>query len=85
MEHLTHKVKLVVDSLERERQLEGKQRQIIEQLEKDLAEVQGMEKEYEKLIQSQEIDEQIEEERVKYKFSLYFFFNGHLRRMVNHF
>lgn len=73
MQHLTHKVNLIVDSLEREKQLEAKQRLIIQQLEKDLAEVQGMETEYEQLIQSQETDELMEEERVKYEFSLYFF------------
>lgn len=70
MEHLTHKVKLVVDSLEREKQLETKQKLIIQQLEKDVAEVQAMETEYKKLIQSQETDELIEEERVKYQLSL---------------
>jgi hypothetical protein len=73
VQHLTHKVNLIVDSLEREKQLEAKQRLIIQQLEKDLAEVQGMETEYEQLIQSQETDELMEEERVKYEFSLYFF------------
>jgi hypothetical protein len=70
VEHLTHKVKLVVDSLEREKQLETKQKLIIQQLEKDVAEVQAMETEYKKLIQSQETDELIEEERVKYQLSL---------------
>lgn len=70
MEHLTHKVKLVVDSLERQKQLEIKQKQIIQQLEKDLAEVQKMEAEYKKLSQSQETDELLEEERVKYQLSL---------------
>lgn len=70
MEHLTHKVKLVVDSLEREKQLEIKQKLIIQQLEKDVAEVQTMETEYKKLIQSQETDELMEEERVKYQRSL---------------
>jgi hypothetical protein len=73
VEHLTHKVKLAVDSLEREKQLEAKQKLIIQQLEKDLVEVQRMEAEYEKLIQSQETDELMEEERVKYKFSLHSF------------
>jgi sulfur transfer protein SufE len=80
VEHLTHKVKLVADSLEREKQLEAKQRLIIQQLEKDLAEVQRMETEYEKLIQSQETDVLMEEERVKYEFSLYGC-NGYVRRM----
>lgn len=69
MEHLTHKVKLVFDSVERQKQLEIKQKQIIQQLEKDLSEVQTMEAEYKKLIQSQETDELLEEERVKYQLS----------------
>jgi hypothetical protein len=79
VEHLTHKVQLVVDSLEREKQLEAKQRLIIQQLEKDLAEVQRMETEYEKLTQSQETDEHMEEERVKYQFYFLICFNGQVR------
>jgi hypothetical protein len=70
VEHLTHKVKLVVDSLERDKQLEIKQKLIIQQLEKDVAEVQRMEAEYKQLTQSQETDELMEEERVKYQLSL---------------
>jgi hypothetical protein len=70
VEHLTHKVKLVVESLEREKQHEIKQKLIIQQLEKDVAEVQRMETEHEKLIQSEETDELMEEERVKYQLSL---------------
>jgi hypothetical protein len=70
VEHLTHKVKLVADSLEREKQLEIKQKLIIQQLENDVAEVETMETEYKKLTEGQETDELMEEERVKYQLSL---------------
>jgi hypothetical protein len=70
MENLTHKIKTVTDSLEREKELVAKQRLVIQQLEKDLAEVQEMIKQHENLIQSQETDEVMEEERVMYQFSL---------------
>jgi hypothetical protein len=70
MENLAHRIKLVADSLEREKELVGKQRLVIEQLEKDLAEVEEMETKYENLIQSQETDEVMEEERVMYQYLL---------------
>jgi hypothetical protein len=70
MENLEHKIKLVVDSLEREKELVAKQRSVIQQLEKDLAEVQEMEAQHENLIQSQETDEVMEEERVTYQYFL---------------
>jgi hypothetical protein len=69
VEHLTRKVQLVTDTLEREKQLEIKQKSVIQQLEKDAAEVERMEAEYEKLIQSQATDEPMEEERVKHRLS----------------
>ena len=70
MENLAHRIKLVADSLERVKELVGKQRLVIEQLEKDLAEVEEMETKYENLIQSQETDEVMEEERVMYQYLL---------------
>jgi hypothetical protein len=66
MKNLAHKIKTVSDSLEREKELVAKQRLVIQQLEKDLAEVQEMITQHENLIQSQETDEVMEEERVMY-------------------
>jgi hypothetical protein len=66
MKNLAHKIKTVADSLEREKELVAKQRLVIQQLEKDLAEVQEMITQHENLIQSQEMDEVMEEERVMY-------------------
>jgi hypothetical protein len=68
--HLSHKVQLIADSLEREKQFENKQKSIIQQLEEDFAEVERMETDYEKLIQSQETDELLEDERVKHRLSM---------------
>jgi adenylosuccinate lyase len=73
MENLAHKIKTVTDSLEREKELVAKQRLVIEQLEKDLAEVQEMVKQHENLIQSQDMDEVMEDERVMYQLSCSFF------------
>jgi hypothetical protein len=70
VDHLTRKVQLAVDSLEREKQFEIKQKSIIRELEKDVAEVERMETEYEKLIQSQETYELMEEERVMNQLSM---------------
>jgi hypothetical protein len=58
---------LVLDSLEREREYVAKQKLVIQQLEKDLAEIQGMETQHEKLIQSGERSQVMEEERVMYQ------------------
>lgn len=69
-ENLAHKIKTVADSLEREKEHVAKQRQVIQQLEKDLAEVQDMMTQQENLIRSQETDEVMEEERVMYQYFL---------------
>jgi hypothetical protein len=78
MKNLSHKIKTVADSLERERELVAKQRLVIQQLEKDLAEVQEMITQHENLIQSQETNEVIEEERVMYQYFLQLF-HGQIR------
>lgn len=70
MENLAHKIKTVAGSLEREKELVAKQRLVIQQLEKDLAEVQEMITQHENLIQTQETDEIMEEERVMYQYFL---------------
>jgi len=70
MENLARKIKTVADSLEREKEHVAKQRQVIQQLEKDLAEVQDMITQHENLIRSQETDEVMEEERVMYQYFL---------------
>jgi hypothetical protein len=70
MENLAHKIKTVADSLEREKELVAKQRLVIQQLEKDLAEVQEMITQHENLIQNQEKDEVMEEEMVMYQYFL---------------
>jgi hypothetical protein len=70
MENFAHKIKTVAGSLEREKELMAKQKLVIQQLEKDLAEVQEMIKQHENLIQSQEMDEVMEEKRVMYQFFL---------------
>lgn len=73
MVNLTHKINTVVDSLKREKELMAKQRLVIQQLEKDLAEVEEMKTQHENLIQSQKTDEVMEEERVMYQYFCSFF------------
>jgi peptidoglycan hydrolase CwlO-like protein len=70
VENLAHKIKTVAGSLEREKELMDKQKLVIQQLEKDLAEVQEMIKQHENLIQSQETNEVMEKKRVMYQFFL---------------
>jgi len=70
MANLSHKIKTVADSLEREKEHVAKQRLVIQQLEKDLAEVQDMITQHENLIQGQETDGVMEEERVMYQYFL---------------
>jgi hypothetical protein len=70
VKNLAHKIKTVADSLEREKELVAKQSLVIQQLEKDLAEVEEMITQHENLIQSQETDEIMEEERVMYRYFL---------------
>jgi len=70
MENLSRKIKTVADSLERGKEHVAKQRLVIQQLEKDLAEVQDMITQHENLIQGQETDEVVEEERVMYQYLL---------------
>jgi hypothetical protein len=74
--NLTHKINTVVDSLGREKELMAKQRLVIQQLEKDLAEVEEMKTQHDNLIQSQKTDEVMEEERVMYQYFCSFFL-GH--------
>jgi len=78
MENLTHKIKTVADSLGRGKELMAKQSLVIQQLEKDLAEVEEMITQHENLIQSQKTDEIMEEERVMYRYFLQLF-HGQIR------
>jgi hypothetical protein len=70
MKNLAHKIKIVSDSSEREKEFVAKQRLVIQQLDEDIAEVQEMITQHENLIQSQETDEVMEEERVMYQYFL---------------